>query len=567
MKHFFKHYFEKKYFGIYRHAKKLFIIDIFLLILAIFLFGTSLFFLLYKPSIIDKIQINFAYSSQEIISGQDLDISLSFKNNSKVSMEDTWLSLQLPPGFVLNKAKNQQLSDSNTFSLGTILAGNSQKITISGQIVGNVTKNDKILAILSYKIGKTNQTEKKEALDFIKYSGSQIKSELSLQQSAFPDREVPFSIKLANLSQNTISGIHLELPNYAKLSQKFPFELKSNEIVTLSGVAKIPKVLGSLPFTYKINREFNNEMFTQESNEVPIKILNPAIGLKIIPETTLSYTRAGDIFPVHLMFDNLSGNLLQNQTLLLRDINGVVDLSATARENGISHNDQGLIIDKNARIIFSDGSSVKSDNFSLYLKIKKDAGFISSDFKSVPEFSAQLFQSEASFYTLGNELNLKIYPQISLVATARYYTKEGDQLGRGPLPPQTNNITKYWIYLDIKNGATPLLNCKITAKTGQETTVGDKQSVSYGPSLSIDKNAVFWNKEKIDAFTTFGLYFEVAVAPTANNIGKNIILLDEIILEAIDPISGKQIKINLGKINNQLQDDDAGRKFGSEVVK
>lgn len=151
---FLKKYFTNKYQGVYRHAKKLFVFDIILLILAVFLFSSAIFWFFWQPSIASKVEINFAYSSEKIVSGEDLDIFITYQNNSKLNLEEAVLSLHLPTGFVLNKAKNDQISESNSIDLGLISPGGNGKITICGQLIGDTTKTDKILAILSYKIGK-----------------------------------------------------------------------------------------------------------------------------------------------------------------------------------------------------------------------------------------------------------------------------------------------------------------------------------------------------------------------------------------------------------------------------
>ncbi|HRY36491.1 MAG TPA: hypothetical protein P5230_01245 [Candidatus Magasanikbacteria bacterium] len=563
---FLKHFFEKKYFGIYRHAKKLFIFDIFLLTLAIFLFGSALFWFLWQPSIKSQIEIEFSYSSEKIISGQDLDVIINYKNNSELELNDSILALYLPPGFSLNKDKNNQILEKNTINLSTIPAGGSGKLTISGEIVGNTLENDKILAVLTYKIGKTKKTEQKKELSFIVYSGSYLKSELFIQNSAFPDKNVPFTIKLSNLSQKKLNDVFIALPEYAKISEKNTFDLLPGQELILNGTANIPKTLGILPFSYSVSRKYNNATFIQQSEKNSLEVLSPKIGLKIIPKTINSYIEQGKNLPIDIIFENLSGNILQNQKIILKDKNNILDLSAAAAQNNISYSEQGLIIDATARKIFVDDTNLKSDRFGLELKIKDNAGFVSSNLVLVPEFSATLSNSNIAFTSTGNELDLKILAGISATASAHYYTPEGDQVGRGPLPPQVGQNTKYWIYLDIKNGANQLSNFVFSAQTGPFTIPGEKQSVNYGDKLLFEKNFISWRKESVESFNVFGLYFEVSSTPQTPDIGKEIILLQNAKIEATDTVTGKKIKIDLEPITNKLLPEDKGSEVDNKVI-
>lgn len=564
---FLKKYFTNKYQGVYRHAKKLFVFDIILLILAVFLFSSAIFWFFWQPSIASKVEINFAYSSEKIVSGEDLDIFITYQNNSKLNLEEAVLSLHLPTGFVLNKAKNDQISESNSIDLGLISPGGNGKITICGQLIGDTTKTDKILAILSYKIGKTNKIDQKKELGLINYDESEIKSEISFEKTTFPDKEVPFTIKLSNISQKTIEGIGLELPSFLNLEQSAPDVLSPKQELILQGVAKIPKTLGQLPFSYSLVRKFNNHNFIQQKENLFFDVLSPDIGLNLEPQTIYSYLNSDDTLKVNVEFDNLSGNLLQDQKLILFDKNSVLDLENTARINNLKTDGQNLIIDRFARNIFQNGAMIKSDEFILYLKIKNTAGAFASSLFLEPTFSANLFGSDVGFITKGKVLEIPLTSLLQTKIQARYYTPSQDQIGRGPLPPQIGQPTKYWVYLDIQNGANELKNFRFIANLGKNTTFTGKQSVNYGYEMNFDEKTATWEKDAISASTSFNLYFEVEVTPDQNDLGDNLQLLKNAKIIAVDAMTGKNYEINLGEVNNKLQENDEGSKFGSEVIK
>lgn len=564
---FLKNHFTKKYHDIYKHAKKLFIFDIILLILAFSIFGSALFWFFWTPSIASDIELTFAYSSEKIVSGQEIEIHINYKNNSKFDLNDTSLSLHFPDGFLLNKEKNTLITDINSIALERIHSGRSGQITIYGQIIGNVIENDKILAILTYKIGNSSKIDQKKELSLIDYSGSYLKAELEIEKTVFPDKEMPFIIKLANLSEDTIDAISLQLPNFFSISQEIPDILLAKQEIALQGIAEIPKTLGQLPFSFSVLREFNGKKFIQQEENLNLNVLSPDISLKLTPQTIYSYLKSGDSLVTEVEFENLSGNVLENQVLVLRDVNNVLDLERTAKLNNLEQNGQDLILDKNFHSVFQNGSKLKSAHFTLTLKLKENAGALSPalDLKAI--FSANLFASDLKFSATGDEIEIPITSLLQVEARARYYTKTGDQLGVGFLPPQMNFPIKYWIYINLKNGANELGNFKIIIKPNSKTTFTQKQSVNYGDEMILVNPLSSWQKDVISAFKSFNVYFEVENTPDEKDLGKNIKLIDEIKIEATDLITGKKYEINLGEIDNVLQEDDLGSEFGSAVIR
>jgi len=571
---FFHRKYHLNYHGIYKNAKILFIFDIFLLTIAFSLFVISSFYYFYKPTIADHVEINFSYSSQEIVSGQDLAIKIDYQNNSDLALSSTVLAIHFPLGFSLDKAKNPQISDKNTIELGDIPAGGNGNLTIIGQIVGNTTEKDHITAILTYKIGNTQKIDQKQAMGLIEYADSQIKSLLTIEKNTFPDKTIPFCIKITNTSEKNIDNIGLILPNLAKTSpaiggvnSKTPFSLPPNQEITLYGNFEVPKTIGFIPFSYQLTRNQNNQDFIQQTENIQIKVLNPNIIVKLIPQTTYNYLESGETLNVDVAFENISGNNLANQILILQDTNNVLDLSATAKENNIKEDGKNLIIDSNVKKSFENNSQIKSDLFSLRLKLKDNAGAISSSLNIVPIFSAKLFDSEINFSVTNTEINIPITSLLQTEITPRYYTQSGDQVGRGNLPPQIGRPTSYWIYVGIKNGANPLDNFSFTAIPGTNAIATGKQSIAYGYEMNIENKNLSWQKDTVPASTTIGLYFEIEVTPTEKDLGKEMDLLKEIKIEATDKLTGKKYLLNFGPVTNKLFPEDKGSEVDNKVVK
>jgi hypothetical protein len=91
----------------------------------------------------------------------------------------------------------------------------------------------------------------------------------------------------------------------------------------------------------------------------------------------------------------------------------------------------------------------------------------------------------------------------ALSAIGRYFTLEGEQIGRGPLPPAVGERTEYWIFWNIAPIARDIRRLEIRARlpagiswTGKQTVgIPDAPPVSYLPST----REVRWIVRGIDA--------------------------------------------------------------------
>jgi len=162
----------------------------------------------------------------------------------------------------------------------------------------------------------------------------------------------------------------------------------------------------------------------------------------------------------------------------------------------------------------------------------------------------------------GTPVALPMTTEISWNAKAIYFTDDGNQLGRGAIPPQVGETTKYWILIQINNTVNAAKDVKFSAElpTGVEFT--NRQSVTIGPELKSQNGTVGWSYKELPAGSQTGLYFEVAVTPQTNQVGQALTLIKSMSLSATDSITNKNYNLNLGAINNQLGKNDQGTAAG-----
>ena len=160
---------------------------------------------------------------------------------------------------------------------------------------------------------------------------------------------------------------------------------------------------------------------------------------------------------------------------------------------------------------------------------------------------------------------LTIGTSLTLEGQVRYYTSEGDQVGRGPLPPTVGKETSYWVIASIKNGGNTLRSPTFTATLLPHTSMGPLVSATEGetPIYSPTTRTVTWKGRSLPPNAVVDIAFEVMLTPTPGMIGTSPPLIEILRATGIDEATGKSlestVRTNLGI---SLPLDERGRVKG-----
>jgi len=568
-----------KYKKNYRHAKKLFIFDIVLLLLAIAMFGASLFFFFWKPGITNLVDLNISLGEKRIISGDYIHLVVSYKNRSEQKLLNGALSLDLPRGFLIDRTKTSKdvFSDKSIFpSIKNIESGEKDSVDVYGWFWSEPNKDNAIISRLAYTTSETNRREQKVNRYLLKIPDSVIQSKLELPKQSFIGQTIEYTYTLKNNSDRNLTDISLR-HNWSSeiIDKKYRnISLKAKEEKVIRGKIDFGKNIGkhSIQFTPQI--KINGNQILQVPTSASIDIVSPDLYSQASFSKTKSYADIFSVIPIDISWKNNSDQTIDSlQLLLTANYPQVIDWAKTATKNNIGYSKNSLIIDSQARAKLKNVSPKNGESFTINVYTKNWFGFEkvkNGILEITPEMQLITSPTSKPVYTQkGTGDKLQIATQLGVSQQVRFYTPEGDQVGRLPLPPKVGQTTKYWVFMKIYNQTNDVDDIKLTVKLADGATFTGKESVTIGPKLTYNKtsNILNWNYSKLDALSTTGIHFEVQVTPTDKQVGQKISILEYANIKAKDNRTTKTFNITTGKLDNTLPNDDRGKAKGSLVEK
>lgn len=575
---FLKHHYHTHYHGIYQHAKKLFAFDLALLATATIMMAGSIFLFFWKPSIAGLIDLTLSLGETRVKSGDYVRLTLEYTNHSKYTLSEVSLGVKLPEGFIIdrNKTSKEVFSDQHTFPTVTeIKPGASKQLEINGRFWSDPSQESKFIANLSYRPDAKKTRDQKLASLISQLSESVLWGELSSPTTTFANSPVKFTYTLHNTSDQTLENISL-LHNFEqaiseKDSQKITLPAQSTKsftgtFISMSAPGNYKKTI--TPIITINNHPVAQTPFTQNINNIV-----PQIETRADLVNNIVFAEPGQTIPVRISWENKGSMTITDATLHIRsNFPNSIDWKKTATEARAQIEDSGIYFNKTNRTSLADGKPNSGDSFVINIYLKPTLNISNTEnarLEIFPTIEARIAGiSDQTINQRGTGISTALATEVSFVGTeARYYTAEGDQLGRGPLPPQVGKTTKYWIFITIANTTNAIEDVSLSTSLPEGVEFTGKQSTTIGPALVFNSTnrSVSWNYYTLPANSQTGLYFEVAVTPSNSQAGKNLRLTNTISLSATDSTIKKNLNISHLPISNNLNINDAGARSGSIV--
>ncbi|MBT7007226.1 hypothetical protein HN958_01840, partial [Candidatus Falkowbacteria bacterium] len=450
--------------------------------------------------------------------------------------------------------------------------------TVTGQVFGSIDKEQYLFATANYykldkrenrlwgrfsTTGFNNFNFAGSYLDFIvempkKVVNNQLVDLQFTVKNNHPENE--FENLMIDLSANE-QNIYTAQSDLLKIKKLLPEQEKKFTVQ-----AKISaQELDEIDFLTTLNWDYNGEQLVQSKYEDTLEVVVPNFSVQTALLNEGAVT-PGDSVEVLLKYENKGKFSLENVSVTLDFIGDYWNTSRSSLEVGRV---------KGNRVTF-DAQSVPrflllqpGDKGELLFNVKTKQ-FVSTaqniDLKVQSEMSYKFFDNVVK--VRGSLIEKKLNTNLTLQVYPMYFTAAGDQLGRGPVPPEAGEETKYWVFAKVVNDIHAVNDVKITATLPFNVMWTNKSNVPVGDPITYDSSnkQVSWQISRIPSDNgAFGLAFEVAIVPSASQVGYYPLLIKNIRIEGQDEETGELIVKDLGNVTTKLINDSRGSFYDGPV--
>lgn len=552
--------------------------------LAVILVSVVVFIIWSNYFAFDKKRVSIKiYGPERIVSGEKINYIIQYKNNAKVSLDEIKLSLELPEGSFFEDDSSGGLV--KTVSLPEMRSGIEGQTEFAVRIMGSRDSQKKIKVRFDYRPSNAKIAFENTA-DFDSLIISvPLVLDLDLPKKTVSGQKINFSVRYLNTSEVDFSDLklRLEYPRGFTFDSADPQPSEENNIWLIDdiGAREEGRILISgviqgerddiESFKAELGSAQNNNLFsfaeTLSSSQISLPPLN--ISQSVNSGDSL-IADIGQVLSFKLKYQNTS-DLTINGVIITAKLGGeALDwTSLLVRDDGVL-NSANQTITWNAssvRQLESLGPQQEGEVF-FAIKVKdklpiKDFGdknfIITSDVK-IDSLNIPLALSRTQ---IGGENHSAIKVNSKLVLDTKGFYQDNLFSNSGPIPPRVGQMTTYTIYWQITNVSNDVENTQVwTYLPSYMHWTGEfepkNSDLKYDPSTG----KIVWHIDKVDAAT--GILspvkyaaFKIGLVPSINQVGKQVDLIKESIIEAIDSFTSARLTMQSSALSSKLPDDSS----------
>lgn len=554
---FFWRKWQKRYLVRYKFNKKHLIMDSVILAGVLFLIGLNVFYLYGGFNYFyNRLEVNIKTVQENIVSGEEVVFKVDYINKNKFILKDVHLSFVFPEHFILKGLSNPDYEASkNVLNLGDLEPQANGSLKITGLVRSDIEKQQTLLTSFSFiKTGSKDQSlwgrfQKTKTFDY-SVTESLVNLNLELPEKVIKQQIFQLPISFKNNSSVLINEYKVE----PKLNEEF--KLIKSDLELIDGAWRFykinpgeeKKVLAWFKVETeekKLDLEFNSywradeDYLKQTSLKQEAEVFDPNFIIKQSLDKKI--VKPGEYLDMTLVAENLNGFDIENIQLNL-DLDGVFwDLNNIKSDFKFNKVKDGLVWTEKEIERLALLQPQEKIEIPLKIRIKKSvSGIINPELRTSLNVEFEVEKQKVKLETI--EKLLKVSSNLQVKAYGRYFSNEGDQLGRGPIPPKVGQETKYWLFLQVLNDLNKMENVKITATLPNNVVWLNKTNVPIGSPISYNSNnrTISWsiNKVKVNPYN-MGFAAEIALIPSSSQVGRYVSLLNNIKITGKDLFTGK----------------------------
>jgi len=529
----------------------------------------------YFAFVYDPLRDTFGMRFEEatLSSGGSAEIALTIENGGDTGLHDAAIDLFFPPEFrVVSQLKE---SDHDEVEVGTIPEGATVTYRFIGVLLGPPGEAP-VFARMRATDG-FGTTDERFIEGRLTWDDNRLKLDWDVPKTVLSGQDIPVTLKVRNVSDLTLQASHLELelPEGFTVRVSSPAlgkggiplgEFRPGDEVEVELVGSFPKdtTLSSSSFGASLYLDEDGAKTLAAATAKDIAVISADVRVTASFTEDVAYARPGDLVGFRIEYRNDSPHTLTDLKLRLPLDIRVADLSgSTAVEGGRAGSALGwesVTLPALASIPPGASGTVEGE-VRLLDAISKYSVDPTLELKPEAVFSIDAFDvRDARLF--GEGASRKIAGRIETAGVARYFTNEGEQIGRGPLPPRVGAATRYWVVLKADNGATEAQNARMVITLPPHVTWTGKGAVTAGFEVQEAEGGrkLIWNIGSIPAHAGLvspapNVSVELALTPTSDLIGFSPELISGAVLTATDSWTGLEMRSIFGNLTTALPTD------------
>ncbi|MEA2007083.1 MAG: hypothetical protein U9O20_02895 [Patescibacteria group bacterium] len=530
----------------------------------------------------DKILIEIE-GPEEVRSAEEAIYTIRVKNNNRVSLRDSKFNLNYPDDMVIEEKDflQQQGFNNAKIDIGEVKARGNKEYKVGFEPFGPRDKQVYLNASLTYQPSNFSSDFEKSVQKSIMIKSSPISVAIIPTQEAASGDSIEIDVIIKNESTNNYSNLELRMD----YSDGFVFidsdqlPLRDNRVWGVGTLGskeqKRIKISGSVEgladslknFKSVVGQTRDDDKFLVYTEiEGSTRIIASRVEL-IQDIARINKVYAGTDVEYVIRFKNTSDVPLRDLILTQNISSGVLDLESFIINDGYYNSSDEVITWKAAQVpALKLLQSQESGEVKFRVTVKKTFPMNNENDKNFSIVSYAELESLDVNSPIWQNKKIRSAQRVvkinsKLILNVSFAYNDGEIPNSGPVPLIVRKKTTLTGRLNVLNTSNDLKN--VIVKTSLAPGVSwEDNFIPRDPGVQFNSrtNELKWIIGTIDAGVGFispvkTIAFQVGVTPSENQAKKSMIVLDEVVVNALDTYTGNPVEYTFNKFFLVQSDD------------
>ncbi len=547
-----KRHYEKHYRTHYQErAHLVFLLDAVLVATAFGLLALGIYFSRFYHPLRDDFRLGVA-TIGEVVGAQEGEISVYVENVSKAPLSNGRLTVHLPDAFLAADGR----MGTREIDIATLPAGASAQYRFRGMPLG-APKNAKVVAHFE-AYGEDGRHDERLVSGDLAWTKSLIETAFEAPASVIPGQSVRFRVRVKNASGFEIENASLKLswPDGFRLINATPpvyrgavalGRLDAGEDAYVDFTARLTGAVDLQSIKAELMGVIGERAFSLYASQADIALADAGVEVSaVFADDAPAFARPGEEMPVVVRYRNDGAQPIRDLRLTIAPDPRTIASVRWETSDAAGDLAPGASGERVAYVRTL--ASVSQYVVNPMLRISPGA-----------RFSVENPRVEGA-EVAGAGVERKIAGAVRLRAAARYFTAEGDQIGRGPLPPKAGSATRYWIFASLETGATDIHDGILSIGLPAGAAWTGRAAVTNGADAALEGERIVWRVGTVTPHAGVlhaapSISFEVAFTPTEAQVGTMPALVTGARFTATDAWTAAPLSAETPSLTTQLPGD------------